>query len=130
MVVELMAGSLFDRIGVEPREPFAQSLQYLVDVAEGLRFLHGKNILHRDLKPGNILGTAGRAKKADVGLTRTLHGSQGADVSHGFDPVPRYALFYTAREPTSRNSIRRETGCVFSRSGDAVAACGTTTIPN
>ena len=81
IVVELMAGSLFDRIGVEPREPFAQSLQYLLDVAEGLRFLHGKNILHRDLKPRNILVTAGRAKIADVGLARTLHGSQGADVT-------------------------------------------------
>ncbi|XP_065186146.1 cyclin-dependent kinase-like 2 [Sycon ciliatum] len=81
IVVELMAGSLFDRIGVEPREPFAQSLQYLLDVAEGLRFLHGKNILHRDLKPRNILVTAGRAKIADVGLARTLHGCQGADVT-------------------------------------------------
>ena len=81
IVVELMAGSLGDRIGVVPREPFAQSLQYLVDTAEGLRFLHGKNILHRDLKPHNILITAGRAKIADVGLARSLHGGQGADLT-------------------------------------------------
>ncbi|XP_065186151.1 uncharacterized protein LOC135816975 [Sycon ciliatum] len=81
IVVELMAGSLGDQIGVVPREPFAQSLQYLVDTAEGLRFLHGKNILHRDLKPHNILITAGRAKIADVGLARSLHGGQGADLT-------------------------------------------------
>ena len=34
---------------------FSQQLKTLMDVAEGMRFIHIHNILHRDLKPENVL---------------------------------------------------------------------------
>ncbi|XP_033759182.1 LOW QUALITY PROTEIN: uncharacterized protein LOC117341442 [Pecten maximus] len=43
-----------------------------MDVCKGLVYIHKKNFIHRDLKPGNILLQNGRAKIADLGLTKEL----------------------------------------------------------
>jgi serine/threonine protein kinase len=41
------------------------------DVAEGMTFLHGRQLIHRDLKSLNVLiNKSGRAKIADFGLSR------------------------------------------------------------
>ncbi|VDL75193.1 unnamed protein product [Nippostrongylus brasiliensis] len=46
-----------------------ESRTYMVGILSAVRYLLDKNILHRDLKPGNILiGTDGQVKLADFGL--------------------------------------------------------------
>jgi serine/threonine protein kinase len=45
---------------------------YMLGVAEGLYYMHGKNTTHRDLKPANILVLRNKAKIADFGLCRTV----------------------------------------------------------
>ena len=45
-----------------------------MDIAYGLRFLHSKNIIHRDVKPENILMTADyRIKLADFGVSKMVN---------------------------------------------------------
>ena len=39
-----------------------------LELTEGLRFLHGKQLVHRDIKPANIIFVNGVAKLADAGL--------------------------------------------------------------
>ena len=66
--------------GQEHRVSFEQCLQYMENIASGVKHLHDQWICHRDLKPSNILvqregnGEA-NLKVADFGLARGLSGS-------------------------------------------------------
>jgi len=56
--------------------PVADALLVIAQVAEGLRHLHQKNIVHRDIKPGNVLlDERGRAKLGDFGSLKDLTGA-------------------------------------------------------
>ena len=55
------------------RLPIADCLRIALDVVSGLARLHERGLVHRDVKPGNIIFVNGRAKLADIGLVST-HG--------------------------------------------------------
>src|SRR5204863_3166498 len=55
------------------RLPVADCLRIALDVVSGLARLHERGLVHRDVKPGNIIFVNGRAKLADIGLVST-HG--------------------------------------------------------
>lgn len=71
LVMELCdGGSLADRLAAAPdgRLPPDELVPILVDVAAGLEALHQRGIVHRDVKPSNILLSDGRARLADLGV--------------------------------------------------------------
>ncbi len=49
----------------------ADCLRIAIDIASGLAQLHRRGLVHRDVKPGNIIYVGGRAKLADIGLVTT-----------------------------------------------------------
>jgi serine/threonine protein kinase len=51
-----------------PGVPENELLGYIREAAEGLDFLHSRHVVHRDVKPDNILILNGHAKVADFGL--------------------------------------------------------------
>jgi WD40 repeat protein len=65
------------------RLPVADCLRVALDVVGGLARLHERGLVHRDVKPGNIIFVEGRAKLADLGLVstggegRTFVGTEG-----------------------------------------------------
>ncbi len=71
----LEGGSLADRLAGRPggRMPAAESLTWLPVVAATLDHVHARGVVHRDVKPGNILfDGVGGAVLSDFGIARAL----------------------------------------------------------
>jgi serine/threonine-protein kinase len=64
--------SLFDRLQRERQLLVEDALRITHDVAAALEYAHSRGVLHRDVKPENILLADGRALIADFGLARAI----------------------------------------------------------
>jgi serine/threonine-protein kinase len=52
--------------------PVGDAIAIALQVAEALAFAHGRGVIHRDVKPQNVLLAEGRAKVTDFGIARSL----------------------------------------------------------
>jgi tetratricopeptide (TPR) repeat protein len=64
--------SLRDRLEREKQLPLDEALRIARDVAEALGHAHSHGVVHRDVKPENILLSSGHAMVADFGVARAL----------------------------------------------------------
>lgn len=73
IVMERLPGRTLADIFAQGPVPSAQVRAMLGDVLSALEVAHGAGVLHRDIKPGNILVTAGadRLKVADFGIAKS-----------------------------------------------------------
>jgi serine/threonine protein kinase len=72
LVMELLEGeTLADRLRRGPM-PLDQVLRYGAEVAEGLDAAHRGGVVHRDLKPGNVMLTKTGARLMDFGLAKEI----------------------------------------------------------
>ncbi|MGI8461955.1 MAG: serine/threonine-protein kinase [Solirubrobacterales bacterium] len=72
----IAGGSLDDRLEREPVLPLDDAVRVCIEVGAGLDAMHGQGLVHRDIKPHNImLSTDGRAYIADFGLAKDREAS-------------------------------------------------------
>ena len=76
----LSGGSLKDLIG--QKMPWDKALQITLEIARGLAYAHKAGVLHRDIKPGNILLTQeGKIKITDFGIARLLESGDNTQLT-------------------------------------------------
>jgi serine/threonine-protein kinase len=74
IVFEYVEGeTLKQRIGRDGALAPQEAIAYAIEIARGLSVAHARNMVHRDIKPQNVLIDAeGRAKLTDFGISRQL----------------------------------------------------------
>jgi serine/threonine protein kinase/cytochrome c-type biogenesis protein CcmH/NrfG len=67
--------SLKDRLATEGPLPVAEAVALVAALARGLGYAHAEGVVHRDVKPANILVHHGQPVIADFGISRVLDGT-------------------------------------------------------
>src|SRR5687767_1150774 len=87
LVMELLEGeSLADRLLRGPL-PLADVLRYGAQIAHALDRAHRAGVIHRDLKPGNVVVTRAGAKLLDFGLAKTAAADSRPDDATQHKPL-------------------------------------------
>lgn len=66
--------TLRDRLDREGQLPIDEAIRIASEIADGLAYAHSQGVIHRDIKPQNIMLEAGHAVISDFGLALALDG--------------------------------------------------------
>ena len=83
--------TLREKLGRSGRLPVPEALAIARDVADALRYAHGRGFVHRDIKPENILLADGHALVTDFGIARVLTATPGPGEGGSGSGTPMYA---------------------------------------
>ena len=92
-VMALVDGeSLAQRLVREPRLPIAEARTLLAGVADALAYAHSQGVVHRDVKPDNIMleMSTGRPMVTDFGIARAAQGDTRLTVTGVAIGTPAY----------------------------------------
>jgi len=91
MIVEYVpGGSLAARLGSGHLDP-QEALKYLRGIASGLDYAHGKGVIHRDVKPANVLLEKDDSPVlADFGLAKLVQGTSLKSMTGATTGTPAY----------------------------------------
>jgi len=88
IVMEYVEGESLERY-LRRNKPLdvATTLTWLTQIADAMAYAHGKNIIHRDIRPANVLlSREGQVKLADLGTSRYLLDHPHASTRIGSPP--------------------------------------------
>ncbi len=91
-----------------PLEP-RQAAELIRAMAEAIDYAHSRGVLHRDLKPGNVMiDPAGRPRIMDFGLAKELHVESGVTESNAILGTPSYMSPEQAEGKAGEISVRSD----------------------
>ena len=70
--------SLRERLDADGALPLGEGVSILRDVARALAYAHAHGVVHRDIKPGNVLLSGGTAVVTDFGIAKALGAAREA----------------------------------------------------
>jgi len=88
LVMECIEGETLARRLERGALPLDQVLKYGTQIADALDKAHRSGVVHRDLKPGNVMLAPAGAKLLDFGLAKPTTGLTSADALTAAQPTP------------------------------------------
>jgi serine/threonine protein kinase len=85
-------GNVAQRLEHQPRRPVDEVRRLLCETADALAYAHLRGVIHRDVKPDNILidADSGRAMVTDFGIARAIEGGTRLTLTGAALGTPTY----------------------------------------
>ena len=85
-------GNLAALLAREPRQPIDEVRRLLCEIADALAYAHVRGVIHRDIKPDNILldADSGRAIVTDFGIARAIEAGTRLTITGNALGTPQY----------------------------------------
>jgi serine/threonine-protein kinase len=116
IVLEYVEGeNLKDRLRRTGRLPVPEAVAYAIEIGRALECAHGNKLVHRDVKPQNVLiDPEGRAKVTDFGIARSLEAEGLTATGRVLGTTDYVAPEQALGEPTTAQSDVYSLGiCLF-----------------
>ena len=116
IVMELVQGTLLKDIVAEGPVSVADSVRYVDGILEALDYSHRAGVVHRDIKPGNVMVTpTGQVKVMDFGIARAVSDSSStvAETTQIIGTAAYFSPEQAKGEPVDARTDLYSTGVVL-----------------
>lgn len=115
-VVPFVEGeSLREKLDREGKLPVDEAIRYLSEVADALAYAHGRGVVHRHIKPDNVLIQGRHAVVADFGVSKALDAGRGGSQVTGAGTYLGTPAYMAPEQVTGNGVVER---CLEKRPAD------------